>query len=175
MKAEKETTKQQVDIKQSGQVQENVGEDTDVSLVLNGFTKSDNKIRYDCLNECGAGAYIIYLTILSHRNSKDQCSFPSTRTIATEAHMSKRQVGRYITELFEKGYLIIDSGTHGISNKYYFPKESFYEKFSENQVFARKRSTGFGNYNVNANKPIKEKAVEKNVIVENEEDDDFEF
>lgn len=171
MKTEKETIKQtQVDIQQSEPVVE------DEKLVLNGFTKSDNKIRYDCLNECSVGAYIIYLTILSHRNSKDQHSFPSTRTIAAEAHMSKRQVGRYITELFEKGYLIIDSGTHGISNKYYFPKEDFYEKFSENQVFARKRSTGFGNYNINANKPKKEEKAELvNEIEKDEGDDDFDF
>ena len=148
-------------------------------FVLSGFTKSDNKIRYECICECGASAYIVYITILSHKNSKDQFSFPSITTIAKESGISKRQVSRYINELSEKGYLIIDSGQQGLSNKYYFPKESFYVKFSENQIFARKKKTGYGNFDVNAyNKSVK-KQDHKDVIEDHkdviEEDEDFDY
>lgn len=90
------------------------------------FTKIDNGIMIDIIKNCGANSLTIYMIILSHRNSKTNKCFPSLDLIAKETNTSRSTVQRAIKKLYEKGFLIIDSGKQGISNSYYFPREIFY-------------------------------------------------
>ena len=96
-------------------------------------------VAFEILNKFGASAMAIYLTILKHRNIKNNKCFPSIALIAKESGLSEKTVKRVLTDLNDNDYLIINSGMRGISSNYYFPHEWFYQYFQED-VNQRKAS-----------------------------------
>lgn len=92
-----------------------------------GFVKMYNSIAMEIIEKCGANGLMLYLVILSHRNTRTNSCFPSLELLMKECGVSKSTVQRSIKKLYEEGFLIIESGRHGISNTYFFPKESFYK------------------------------------------------
>lgn len=92
-----------------------------------GFVKMYNNITAEIIEKCGANGLMLYLVILSHRNTQTNNCFPSLELLMEECGVSKSTVQRSIKKLYEEGFLIIESGRHGISNTYFFPKENFYK------------------------------------------------
>lgn len=89
----------------------------------------------------GKTNFAVYMTLLKHRNSKNNKCFPSIETIADKIVTSDKTVKRALDELEKAGYIKIDSGMRGISNNYYFPKEWFYDLFEKDykQIKANRR------------------------------------
>ena len=89
----------------------------------------------------GKTNFAVYMTLLKHRNSKNNKCFPSIETIADRIVASDKTVKRALDELEKAGYIKIDSGMRGISNNYYFPKEWFYDLFKKDykQIKANRR------------------------------------
>lgn len=89
----------------------------------------------------GKTNFAVYMTLLKHRNSKNNKCFPSIETIADRIVASDKTVKRALDELEKAGYIKIDSGMRGISNNYYFPKEWFYDLFEKDykQIKANRR------------------------------------
>lgn len=96
-----------------------------------GFVKANNKVLREIIKECGASEAATYLIILSHRNTNDDKCFPSIRTLENELNVSERSINRRLEKLKNKGFIEVETGKEGQSNRYYFPKESFYEKWGE--------------------------------------------
>lgn len=109
-------------------------EDIDVTgWQIDGYTKADNKLKCQILNEFSPLVYVVYLTILSHKNSESITSFPSISLIAKECGISKSSVEKAIHSLVEGKYLLINSGKSNVNNNYYFPMEEFH-KGHENDI-----------------------------------------
>ena len=96
-------------------------------MVLSGFVKMNNELVRQMICECGMQVAMCYMIILSHRNTETNKCYPSINTLAEECGVCTRTIDRMIKELYDRGYLIIDSGKQGIANTYYFPKEEFYK------------------------------------------------
>lgn len=98
---------------------------------IKGFTKSNNQLREDIIGECGPSAYILYIVLLSHRNTKTNECFPSLSMLIKETTFTKPTLLKYLSALEQGDYLIINSGTFGQANNYYFPREDFFEVTEE--------------------------------------------
>jgi len=96
-------------------------------MVLTGYCKSDNLIMREICNAIGPYAYVVYMALLSHKNTNDNFSFPSQPVIAKETGISIRQVRYLLDELCAHNFISINSGNSKVSSRYYFPKESFYD------------------------------------------------
>lgn len=148
---------------------------TDTSgMVLTGWIKADNQLIRHIISEANPQTAMLYLIILSHRNtSNDQC-FPSISLLAKEMNLSDRTIQRMINELCDLDVLIVNSGKQGVANNYYFPKEAFFK----DDVFAYKKKTGF------RKKPVAQPSIMEELGLTKEDpagkaepewDDDFEF
>ena len=120
---------------------------------------------------------MLYLIILSHRNTKNGQCFPSISLLAKEMNLSDRNIQRMINELCDLDVLIVNSGKQGIANNYYFPKEDFFKE-DASVAMAYKRKTKFRNKP--KPKPIisEEFGFTKESLAETPEpewDDDFAF
>lgn len=105
--------------------------------VVTGFCKSDNKVATDIGTTEGLGgrAYAVYMSILSHRNSKTGECFPSIPVIAKRISFGERMTREYISRLEEHGYLYIQSGGYNHGNYYWFPREKFFAEDSQSERF----------------------------------------
>ena len=89
------------------------------------FTMCDNKTRLSIINNCGAMAYIVYITILSHLNYKTGACYPSLNKLMEETQLSKPTVTKQIQLLKDSGYIDYVKGHFGkegknnIANQYY--------------------------------------------------------
>lgn len=88
-------------------------------------------VSFKILKELGASAMGVYLSILKHRNVKNNQCFPSIATIAEESGLNEKTVKRALTKLCDNQFLIINSGMRGIASNYYFPQEWFYKYFNQ--------------------------------------------
>lgn len=129
------------------------------------FTKVYASVMDEILSETDSVCLATYIAILRHRNTKTNKCFPSIPTISDIVHVSDRTVKRKIEELYNKGFLIINSGKQGVSNNYYFPKESFFEDWNDNaeQLLAYRRKNTF------------KKKSESNDIDKDEESTEIDF
>lgn len=93
---------------------------------LNGFTKSDNSLSREIINKTDPQTAMLYIIILSHRNSVTNKCYPSISLLAREMGLGDRTISRMIKKLVEEGFLIVNSGRQGISSDYFFPRESWY-------------------------------------------------
>lgn len=105
--------------------------------VLNGFTKSNNSLSREIINKTDPQTAMLYIVILSHRNSLTNKCYPSISLLAREMGLADRTVSRMIKKLVEEGFLIVNSGRQGISSDYFFPREDWY---NNEGVVATKRS-----------------------------------
>lgn len=103
-------------------------------FMLDGFVMANNQIMREIAIETNPQTALLYLTILSHRNTKTNQCYPSKNLLARELGVSVRTIGSMITELHDLKAIKINSGKKGFSNSYYFPAEDFYEDF-DNDTF----------------------------------------
>lgn len=106
-------------------------------FILNGFTKSGNSLSREIINKTDPQTAMLYILILSHRNSLTNKCYPSISLLAREMGMADRTVSRMIKKLVEEGFLIVNSGRQGISSDYFFPREEWY---NNEGVIATKRN-----------------------------------
>lgn len=66
---------------------------------------------------------LVYMTLLSHKNAKDNYSYPSMETLKKELHIGRTNMVKYITLLSNYGYIRIKKGKTGVCNHYYFDIE----------------------------------------------------
>jgi hypothetical protein len=97
------------------------------------FTKSNNQARLEICKNVGYIAYMVYLQILSHRNSKTGDCFPSFGLIASETGIGKRTVQNKVDKLEEYEYLKRNTGEYdkelkkNKSNNYFFTKYDVFD------------------------------------------------
>lgn len=115
----------------------------EVEVDIPAYTMA-SKVAFDVMRELKGNCFGVYMTLLSHRNMKNNQCFPSRETIMKETGLSEGTVKDCLTKLHKAGYIIINSGYFGCSNNYYFPKEWFYDLFAEdiNQIMAKRKTGG---------------------------------
>lgn len=112
-------------------------------MVLSGYVQCNNEVIRRIIYETDPQTSMLYLLILSHRNTKTGACFPSYKLLSKEMTLSPRTIQRMVSSLFDIGALSVNSGTIGISNRYYFPMESFYEENAETSMAKKKSWTKF--------------------------------
>lgn len=113
----------------------------EVEVDIPSYTMA-SEVAFDVMRELKGNCFGVYMTLLSHRNMKNNQCFPSRETIMEETGLSEGTVKECISKLHKSGYIIINSGYFGCSNNYYFPKEWFYDLFAEDikQTMARRKT-----------------------------------
>ena len=116
-------------------------EEQEVEVDVSAYTMA-SKVAFDVMRELKGNCFGVYMTLLSHRNMKNNQCFPSRGTIIEETGLSEGTVKDCITKLHKAGYININSGYFGCSNNYYFPKEWFYDLFADDikQIMARRKT-----------------------------------
>ena len=134
------------------------------------FVKTTD-VAFEILSKFGGNVMGVYLVILKHRNRVTNKCFPSIATISAESNIGDKTVKKIIGQLYDNGYLNINSGTRGTANNYYFPKESFYDDFDNDtdQLCAKRKKKPFLKKNI---KPIKHDFWDENEE-ENEDEESF--
>lgn len=143
-------------------------------MVLTGWIKANNQLIRHIISETNAQTAMLYLIILSHRNTNNSQCFPSINLLAREMNLSDRNIQRMINELCDLDVLIVNSGKQGVANNYYFPKEDFFK----DDVFAYKRKTSFRKKPASKPNIMEELDFTKEDLAEKadpEWDDDFDF
>ena len=107
-------------------------------MMLDGYVKTNNTIIRKILSDYNPSTAVVYIVILSHKNEHDGYSWPKVETIQRETGLGRGTVKRALNDLVEGGYLFISSGDSMHSNRYYFPKESF---FNPVEITGLKRKT----------------------------------
>lgn len=132
------------------------------------FIKVHNNVFFDILKNVGKSEALIYITLLSHKNSKNiNGCYPSVKTMQQETGISDKTINKAIKNLSDKGYITIRSGTKGTANRYYFPHEK--EMYSEDvleEVSQYKR----GIENINYNNNLRKNTKPNNTITEAQND-----
>ena len=100
-------------------------------FVLDGFVKADNHIFREIALKTNPQTAMLYLTLLSHRNTKTNACYPSKELLSREMGVCERTIGNMLTDLYNLGAIDINSGKKGYANSYYFPAEDFYEDFAD--------------------------------------------
>ena len=151
---------------------------TDTSgMVLTGWIKAGNQLIRHIISETSPQTAMLYLIILSHRNTNSGQCFPSISLLAKEMNLSDRNIQRMINELCDLDVLIVNSGKQGVANNYYFPKEDFF-KADADVAMAYKRTTKFRKKPKSKPSIMEEFGFTKEDLAERTEpewDDDFEF
>ena len=100
-------------------------------FVLDGFVKADNHIFREIALKTNPQTAMLYLILLSHRNTKTNACYPSKELLSREMGVCERTIGNMLTDLYDLGAIDINSGKKGYANSYYFPAEDFYEDFAD--------------------------------------------
>ena len=66
---------------------------------------------------------LVYMTLLSHKNKDDDYSYPSMEKLKKELNIGRTNILKYITLLYNYGYIDIKKEKVGGSNQYYFELE----------------------------------------------------
>ena len=88
-------------------------------------------VAFNIMNELGGNCMGVYLTILKHRNTKNNRCFPSIQLLTKETNLNRKTINTCLGKLEQSGYLVINSGYKGTNSNYYFPKEAFYKLFED--------------------------------------------
>ncbi|WP_069999430.1 helix-turn-helix domain-containing protein [Cellulosilyticum sp. I15G10I2] len=126
-------------------------------FVMTGFLQFNNPLIREIIYKTNMQVAMMYCVLLSHRNTENNQCYPSLGVLASETNQIKRTVQRQIDELYDNGYIIINSGRHGIANNYYFPKEKFYDNCIESQQANRRKNV----LSDRVNKKLKKKEKQK--------------
>ncbi len=146
-------------------------------MVLTGWIKADNQLIRHIVSETNPQIAMLYLIILSHRNTDSGQCFPSISLLAREMNLTDRTIQRMINELCALDVLIVNSGKQGVANNYYFPKEDFFKE-DASIAMAYKRTTKFRKKPKTKPGIMEELGFTTGALSENqapEWDDDFEF
>lgn len=108
-------------------------------MLMSGFTISNNKLRITIASQCGGSASFLYITILAHRNRKNDNCFPTIEVLSKETGFSERKISDLISVLCESGYLIVRSGGRHYANNYWFPYEYFFNPKNPEVLMAYRR------------------------------------
>ena len=100
-------------------------------------------VAFNIMNELGGNCMGVYLTILKHRNTKNNRCFPSIQLLTKETNLNRKTINACLGKLEQAGYLVINSGYKGTNSNYYFPQEAFYELF-EDDICQNKASRRHG-------------------------------
>lgn len=100
-----------------------------------------SEVAFDILKELNGNCMRVYLTLLSHRNMRNNKCFPSIKRLNEKTGLSEKTIKRILTELYNAGYIVINSGYKGTNSNYYFPQEWFYAYFEDdiNQRLAKRK------------------------------------
>ena len=71
---------------------------------------------------------LVYMTLLSHKNAKQDSSYPSMELLKKELHIGRTNILKYITLLSNYGYIEIKKDKIGSCNHYFFNVEKEIEK-----------------------------------------------
>ena len=146
-------------------------------MVLIGWIKANNWLIRHIISESNPQTAMLYLIILSHRNTNSGQCFPSISLLAKEMNLSDRNIQRMINELCDLDVLIVNSGKQGVANNYYFPKEDFFKE-DASVSFAYKRTSKFRKKPKSKAGTTEEFSFTPEDLIEvtdPEWDDDFEF
>lgn len=97
-------------------------------MQLTGFVMVQNALKIKIARDTSPQAAFLYITILSHKNATTHQAHPSIDLLAREMGVSKRTVSVLIKDLYDAGYIQINSGKQKIANNYYFPYEEDYDE-----------------------------------------------
>ena len=100
-------------------------------FVLDGYVKANNQIFREIALKTNPQTAMLYLILLSHRNTKTNACYPSKELLSREMGVCERTIGNMLTDLYDLGAIDINSGKKGYANSYYFPAEDFYEDFAD--------------------------------------------
>lgn len=105
-------------------------------VIENGFYKGSNKVKMNMVRTDGYNPshYVIYVSILSYRNTVTNDCFPTNDDIVESSGTSIATVKRSLRWLKDNGFILVNSGTSGRASSYYFPKEDFYNNEGSNVV-----------------------------------------
>lgn len=96
-------------------------------MVLSGFVQTDNSLIRAIIAELDPMAAIVYLIILSHRNTRTNECYPTKDLLTRELHSTMKTVRSTIRKLEDKGFLHTAQSTGHQANHYFFPYEPFYD------------------------------------------------
>ena len=97
-------------------------------MQLHGFTIVQNELKTKISRDTSPQAAFLYITLLSHKNGKSKQTFPSIEVLSRELGVSTRTISNLLSDLYEAGYIIINSGKTKVANNYFFPYEKDYEE-----------------------------------------------
>lgn len=140
-------------------------------MVLTNWVKADNELIRYIIFKTDAQTCMLYIIILSHRNTQSNQCYPSINLLAKEMSVSRRTIQRMINRLHEIGVLKINSGKMGVANNYYFPEEEFYKE-DPTSAMARKRKTAFRKKSSSKKETLEEAVVEIKEMAEVKKQDD---
>lgn len=98
-------------------------------FILTKFVMLENQILRLVLLEAGVSPLILYILLLSHRNTTTNECFPSLALLSKESGLSRTTILRNLKILQDKNFIQIikRSGKYNFTlNFYYFPLEDFY-------------------------------------------------
>ena len=84
-------------------------------MVLTGWIKVNNQLIRQIIFETNPQTAMLYLIILSHRNTNNDQCFPSISLLAKEMNLADRTIQRMINELCDLDVLIVNSGKQGLT------------------------------------------------------------
>lgn len=120
---------------------------------LEGVTPSSNFLRIDICTNLGSSCYVTYLTLVSAKNENGRTQI-TMKEIADMTGFVTKSIKRNINKLYENGYIIIDSSSS--TNKYWFPKEKFFDEKDEEMLNAKKRTKVKSDRRLKAEKELDE-------------------
>lgn len=97
-------------------------------MQLSGFTIVYNELKSRISRDTSPQAAFLYITLLAHKNNKSKQTFPSVNTLAKELGVSSRTISNLLNDLYNAGYILINSGKTKVSNNYFFPYEPDYQE-----------------------------------------------
>lgn len=97
-------------------------------MQLHGFTIVQNELKTKIARDTSPQAAFLYITLLSHKNSKTKKTFPSIDVLSRELGVSPRTISNLLSDLYDAGYIEINSGKTKVANNYFFPYEEDYDE-----------------------------------------------
>ncbi len=113
---------------------------TTKGMQKSGWVPSYNQIRHAITQTCNFDAYALYILLLSHYNDKTGQTFATTSLLSKETKWGVKKVSRLITELYNAGFIIVNSGANHKASNFWFPFEPYFDPKDKEMLQARKRS-----------------------------------
>lgn len=86
-------------------------------FVLDGYVKANNQIFREIALKTNPQTAMLYLVLLSHRNTKTNNCYPSKELLSREMGVCERTIGNMLTDLYDLGAIDINSGKKGYRSK----------------------------------------------------------